>query len=115
MTITLYGIANCDNVRRARAWLDARGLAYRLHDYKRAGIEAERLARWAATVGPDALLNRRGTTWRKLPEEERARADAGEVLAMMAAHPSLIRRPVAEVDGGVLIGFDPAAWAERLG
>lgn len=114
MTIALYGIANCDSVRRARAWLDARGHAYDFHDYKREGVDPVRLARWADTAGWETLLNTRGTTWRKLPEADRTGPTCDTALALMASHPSLIRRPVAEHSGGLLVGFDPARWSAAL-
>lgn len=116
MTIDLYGIPNCDTVKKARAWLDGRGLGYVFHDYKKEGADPARLAGWAEKVGWDALLNTRGTTFRQLPEAERADIDRAKALALMEAHPSLIRRPVVEHSGsdGLLVGFDPDRWAAAL-
>lgn len=115
MGIDLYGIANCDTVKKARAWLAAHGVDHRFHDYKKEGADPERLARWADAAGWEALLNTRGTTFRKLPEADRSGIDRSRALALMAAHPSLIKRPVVEHSGGLLVGFDPAAWSAALG
>ena len=115
MEIELYGIPNCDTVKKARAWLAERGLAYGFHDYKKEGADPERLARWADSVGWEALLNTRGTTFRKLPEADRTAIDREKALALMEAYPSLIKRPVVEHPGGLLVGFDPDAWAQTLG
>ena len=115
MRIELYGIPNCDTVKKARAWLDDRGLAYAFHDYKKEGADPARLAAWADKVGWALLLNTRGTTFRKLPDEERAGIDEAKALALMEAHPSLIKRPVVEHPGGLLVGFDPDRWSEALG
>lgn len=109
MTI-LYGIRNCDTVKKARAWLDARGVAYDVHDYKTQGADPARLARWADAVGWEALLNRAGTTFRGLSDADRAGIDRGKALALMVAHPSLIRRPVLEHGDAVLVGFKPDAY-----
>lgn len=118
MTIELYGIPNCDTVKKARAWLDARNLAYTFHDYKTEGASPARLAQWADKAGWALLLNTRGTTFRKLAEEDRAGIDGAKALALMAAHPSLIKRPVVEhagqAGGGMLVGFDPDRWAKVL-
>lgn len=115
MDIQLFGIPNCDTVKRARAWLTARGRAHTFHDYKKQGVDADRLAGWADKVGWEGLLNTRGTTWRKLPEEERADLDRASALALMVRHPSLIKRPVVEHPGGILVGFDEAGWTAALG
>ena len=115
MTIELYGIPNCDTVKKARAWLDARGIRYAFHDYKKEGVDRERLARWADKSGWALLLNTRGTTFRKLSEQDRAGIDEAKALALMEAHPSLIKRPVVEHPGGLLVGFDPDHWSEALG
>lgn len=114
VTIDLYGIPNCDTVKKARAWLEARGRASRFHDYKKEGVDPDRLARWAGEAGWETLLNRRGTTFRTLPEPDRADLTEARALALMAAHPSLIKRPVVEHDGGLLVGFDPVRWAEAV-
>lgn len=115
MTIELYGIPNCDTVKKARVWLDARGIRYAFHDYKKEGVDRERLARWADKSGWALLLNTRGTTFRKLSEQDRAGIDEAKALALMEAHPSLIKRPVVEHPGGLLVGFDPDRWSEALG
>lgn len=112
--MVLYGIPNCDTVKKARAWLDERGVAYTFHDYKREGAPPALLAGLAAKVGWDALLNRRGTTFRKLDDAARADLDEGKVLGLMTAQPSLIRRPVVVRDGRVLVGFDPAEWEQAF-
>ena len=115
-TTTLYGIANCDTVKRARAWLTEQGHAHRFHDFKKEGVPAERLQTWADACGIDVLLNRRGTTWRQLdPAAQQRAAEASGALALMQAQPSVIKRPVVEwPDGGVTVGFDAAAWAQRV-
>lgn len=112
--IALYGIPNCDTVKKARTWLDANGIAYSFHDYKKEGADPARLAKWADAVGWEPLLNRAGTTFRKLDEADRADIDAAKALALMAAHPSLIKRPVVEYRGGLLVGFKPDQWAAAL-
>lgn len=112
--IALYGIPNCDTVKKARSWLDANGIAYSFHDYKKEGADPARLAKWADAVGWEPLLNRAGTTFRKLDEADRADVDAAKALALMATHPSLIKRPVVEYRGGLLVGFKPEQWAAAL-
>jgi arsenate reductase (glutaredoxin) len=114
MTLTLYGIPNCDTVKKARTWLDARGLAYTFHDYKKAGADAARLAAWCRTAGWERVLNRAGTTFRKLPETDREGLDQAKAIALMVANPSCIKRPVAEHSGGLLVGFKPDEWAAAL-
>lgn len=114
MTLILYGIPNCDTVRKARAWLDAAGIPYDVHDYKKAGADPDRLRGWVEQVGWEKLVNRAGTTFRKLPEGERAIDDADAAVALMAAHPSLIKRPVVEHGGGLLVGFRPDEWQAAL-
>ena len=113
--IILYGIANCDTVQKARTWLDGRGIAFRFHDYKKAGADPDLLASWAANVGWEALLNRGGTTFRKLADVEKSDIDEGKAIALMTAQPSLIRRPVLEQGDTLLVGFKPAAYDEALG
>ncbi len=112
--IALYGIPNCDTVKKARTWLDANGIAYSFHDYKKEGADPARLAKWADAVGWEPLLNRAGTTFRKLDEADRADVDAAKALALMATQPSLIKRPVVEYRGGLLVGFKPDQWAAAL-
>lgn len=117
MTITLYGIPNCGTVKRARAWLAERGVAYVFHDFKREGLPPARLDAWIAALGWEALVNRQGLTWRRLAEAERRRVvDAASARAALRAQPSLVKRPVVEwADGGIGVGFDEAHWAVRTG
>lgn len=115
MNIVLYGISNCDTVKKARAWLAGQGLACQFHDFKKQGVPAPRLDAWIAQCGWERLVNRQGTTWRKLdPQEQSAVIDGPSAKALMLAHPSVIKRPVVEWGGGeTTVGFDPAAWALR--
>ena len=114
--IDLYGIPNCDTVKKARLWLDQRGLAYTFHDYKKEGADPERIARWIVAAGLDRIVNRKGTTFRALPDEGKARAaDAATAPALLAENPSVIKRPIAEHPGGLLVGFTPDDWAAALG
>ncbi len=114
MTIEFYGIPNCDTVKKARNWLEAQGIAYALHDYKKQGADPAKLAAWAGQVGWEKLLNRAGTTFRKLPEGDREGLDEAKAIALMAANPSCIKRPVAEHPGGLLVGFRPEEWTAAL-
>ncbi|HWP12874.1 MAG TPA: ArsC family reductase [Ramlibacter sp.] len=116
MPLVLYGIPNCDTVRKARAWLGERGVPYRFHDFKKDGVPGERLDAWIAQVGWEPLLNRRGTSWRKLDAtlQEGAR-DAAGAKALMLAHPSVIKRPVVEWSAKTTVGFDAAQWALLAG
>jgi Spx/MgsR family transcriptional regulator len=114
MTI-LYGIPNCDTVKKARKWLDAAGIAHDFHNYKTQGAPPEKLAAWAGQVGWEKLLNRAGTTFRKLPEADRADLTEAKALALMAAHPSLIKRPVVEHAGPLMVGFDVARYEAAFG
>jgi arsenate reductase (glutaredoxin) len=114
MTITLYGIPNCDTVKKARIWLDQHGHAHQFHDYKKVGIDAVTLNRWADAVGWEPLLNRAGTTFRKLDDADKAAIDRTKAIALMLAHPSLIKRPVVEGAGDLLVGFKPDQWLERF-
>jgi arsenate reductase len=114
ITPTLYGIRNCDTVKKARAWLDARGTAYAFHDYKVAGIDEPRLRGWAAELGWHRLLNRAGTTFRKLPEADRQEIDEDKAIALMLAQPSMIKRPVLDLGDRRLVGFRDAEWAQAL-
>ena len=107
---TLYGIRNCDTMKKARTWLDARGVAYDFHDYKVAGIDADRLTRWCGEHGWEALLNRAGTTFRKLPEADRQGLDMAKAVALMVAQPSMIKRPVLDLGDRRLVGFRPDAY-----
>jgi arsenate reductase (glutaredoxin) len=115
MSITIYGIKNCETMKKARAWLDKRGVAYSFHDYKTAGIERERLQRWEKKIGWETLLNRAGTTFRKLPDEDKSGLDAKKAVALMRKQPSMIKRPVLELDGGkLLVGFKPELYGQAL-
>lgn len=114
MSVAVYGISNCDTVKKARTWLDANGIAYSFHDYKKEGADPARLAKWVDTVGWEPLLNRAGTTFRKLDEADRVDIDAAKALTLMAAHPSVIKRPVVEYRGGLLVGFKADHWAAAL-
>jgi Spx/MgsR family transcriptional regulator len=110
--IVLYGIPNCDTVKKARAWLADRGVPYRFHDFRKDGLPEDRLSAWIELLGWEALINRKGTTWRKLDDPARdSVADAAGAKALMHAQPSVIRRPVVEWDGKITAGFDPAAWS----
>lgn len=115
MTITLFGIPNCDTVKKARAWLDARGTPYSFYDYKKQGADLRMLADWEQQVGWEALLNRSGTTFRKLPDADKQGLDGARAIALMAANPSAIRRPVVVYPGGMLVGFKPDEWERALG
>ena len=113
--MVLYGIRNCDTVKKARAWLAARGVAYDFHDYKTAGIDAPRLRAWVGELGWETLLNRAGTTFRTLPKADKQGLGADKAIALMLAQPSMIRRPILDLGGRRLAGFDAAAWAAALG
>ena len=111
--IHLYGIPNCDTVKKARTWLNAQGIDYTFHDFKKEGIAADRLAEWIAAAGLDIVVNRRGTTFRALPDAQKAALEAGvigEAVTILQASPSMIKRPVVEHSGGLLIGFKEAEW-----
>ncbi len=110
MSIDFYGIPNCDTVKKARVWLAERGLEYTFHDYKKEGADPARLYAWADAVGWEALLNRSGTTFRKLDEADKAGIGHEKALVLMTKQPSLIRRPVAEHPGGLLVGFKQPEW-----
>jgi arsenate reductase len=114
-TVTIYGIRNCDTMKKARAWLEAHGVAHRFRDYRAEGIDAATLAGWAGEVGWEVLLNRAGTTFRKLAEADRAGLDEAKAIALMLAQPGMIKRPVLEGAGALMVGFKPEAYAARLG
>jgi arsenate reductase len=109
---TLYGIRNCDTMKKARAWLDSHGVDYEFHDYKVAGIDKEKLAGWASTVGWEKLLNRAGTTFRKLPAEAVKNLDERRAIELMLTQPSMIKRPVLERGGQLLVGFRPEDYSK---
>lgn len=113
--ITMYGIKNCDTIKKARAWLEVNGIAYDFHDYKTAGIDEARLRGWAKELGWERLLNRAGTTFRKLPEAEREGLDEDKAVVLMLAQPSMIKRPVLDIGDRRLLGFKPEAYAAALG
>lgn len=115
MSVKLYGIPNCDTVKKARGWLDANGVAYDFHDYKTAGIDAVALGRWADAVGWESLLNRAGTTFKKLDDTDKADIDRAKAIGLMLANPSMIKRPVVEGPGPLLVGFKPDEWAQHFG
>ncbi|QXT36321.1 ArsC family reductase [Sphingomonas sanguinis] len=112
MTITLYGIPNCDTMKKARVWLDQHGVTYRFHNYKTEGIDEATLGRWVDQVGWEKLLNRAGTTFRKLDEADRQDIDADKAIRLMQAQPSLIKRPVLDREGTLTVGFKPEVYAE---
>ena len=112
--IVLYGIPNCDTVRKARKWLADHGVDYRFHDFRKDGLDPAALRRWAKAVGWEILLNRRGQTWRKLDPAVREAMNEDTALEWMAKEPTLIKRPVVETDDGVLVGFDPAVWEQTF-
>jgi arsenate reductase len=111
----IYGIKNCDTMKKAMAWLDEHGVAYEFIDYKKAGVAAERLPKWMKAAGWETLLNRRGLMWKKLSDEDRADVDAAKAARLMAATPALIKRPVVEDGTSVIVGFDPDHYAQRFG
>ena len=114
MTITIYGIKNCDTMKKARAWLDKRGVKYVFHDYKTAGIERERLERWTKKLGWEILLNRAGTTFRKLPDTEKNGVTETKAITLMLKQPSMIKRPVLDVGGKLVVGFKPDVYQATL-
>ncbi len=112
--ITLYGIPNCETVKKARVWLDARDIPHTFHDYKKAGADAEQLARWSATLGWDRVMNRAGMSYRKLADTDKDGLDQPRAIALMVANPSLIKRPIVEHPGGLLLGFKEGEWDAAL-
>jgi arsenate reductase len=114
MSITMYGIKNCDTIKKARNWLEDRGVAYAFHDYKTAGIDAVTLDGWIDTLGWEVLLNKAGTTFRKLPEADKTGIDAAKAKALMIAQPSMIKRPVLDLGGKLLVGFKPEQYEQAL-
>jgi len=115
MPTTMFGIKNCDTVAKARKWLEGEGVAYDFHDYKTQGVTADRLRAWVGEVGWHVLLNRAGTTFRKLPDADRADIDEARAIALMVAQPSMIKRPVVEGAGPLLVGFKPERYAAAFG
>jgi arsenate reductase (glutaredoxin) len=115
MALVMYGIKNCDTVKKARAWLDAAGLAYDFHDFKTKGIDRATLAGWVAALGWEIVLNRAGTTFRALPDADKAVIDADKAVALMLAQPSMVKRPVLVGPGVLLVGFKPDVYAGLRG
>lgn len=115
MPITIYGIKNCDTMKKARAWLDKQGVGYAFHDYKVSGIDRERLERWSKKVGWETLLNRAGTTFKKLPDKDKEAITEKKAIALMLAQPSMVKRPVLDLGGGKLVvGFKPEIYSEAV-
>lgn len=112
--VTIYGIKNCDTMKKARTWLDKAGVAYEFQDYKAAGIDKASLEAWAGKVGWDVLLNKSGTTFRKLSEADRATINEKKAIALMIDQPSMIKRPVLDIGGKLLVGFKPAEYEKAL-
>jgi len=113
--MTIYGIPNCNTMKKARTWLESHGVAYEFHDYKKAGIDQARLEAWSKKVGWEKLLNRAGTTFRKLPDSDKQSVDEKKAIALMLAQPSLIKRPVLDFGRGkILVGFKPEIYAEAF-
>ncbi len=115
MAITLYGIPNCDTVKKARTWLDAHGVSYVFHDYKKAGITAAKLKTWCKAFGWESVLNRAGTTYKKLPDDAKSDLDQAKAIALMIEQPSMIKRPIVEHGDGLLISFKQPEWEAALG
>ena len=115
MPVIIYGIKNCDTMKKARAWLDKHGVAYAFHDYQTEGVARDKLVRWEKKVGWEILLNRAGTTFRKLSDKDKTGIDANKALALMLAQPSMIKRPVLELGGSkILVGFSPEIYSRSL-
>lgn len=114
MTITMYGIKNCDTVKKARTWLEGHGIAYDFHDYKTAGLDRKRLESWTGELGWETLLNRAGTTFRKLPDAEKQDLDEGKAIDLMLAQPSMVKRPVLDLGDKRLVGFKPELYGQAL-
>lgn len=117
MAMTLYGIRHCNTMKQAQAWLEEQALEFTFHDYKREGVDMDAVALWLEEVGAERLVNRRGTTWRKLSEVEQAACngeDPGAIALVLSTNPSLIKRPVLATPRGILVGFDPEQWSLTL-
>lgn len=114
MSIDVYGIPNCDTVKKARAWLDAKGIDYAFHDYKKEGADPAKLRQWVDAKGWETVLNRRGITFRGLSEAQKVGIDEAKAVSLMLINPSLIKRPVVEYDGCLLVGFDEREWQRCL-
>ena len=114
MSIDFYGIPNCDTVKKARVWLDGQGIAFTFHDYKKEEADPEKLRQWVEAKGWEVILNRAGTTFKKLPDAAKADLDAEKAITLMVEQPSMIKRPVVEYSGGLLVGFKEAEWLAAL-
>ena len=114
MTVHFYGIPNCDTVKKARKWLDARGIDYAFHDYKKEGADPAKLAEWIEAKGVEVVLNKRGTTFRKLSDEDKADIDAAKAVTLLAANPSMIKRPIVAHSDGLLVGFKEDEWSNTF-
>jgi arsenate reductase len=114
MKPTIYGIRNCDTMKKAFAWLDGHGIAYEFHDYKKAGVPPGKLRQWAKRAGWEKLANTRGPTWRKIPEPQRANLTEARALALLESHSSAIKRPIVEAGAALLVGFDADEFAAKL-
>ena len=114
MALTLYGIPNCDTVKKARRWLDDRGVAYRFHDFRKDGLDPAKLQDWIDSLGWEKLLNKSGTTFRKLPDAQKEGLDAASAKALMLDQPAMIRRPVVEGAGDPIVGFSADDWQQRF-
>jgi arsenate reductase len=115
MAVTMFGIPNCDTIKRARTWLDAHGVRFDFHDYKKLGVDAGALRAWVDELGWEVLLNRAGTTFRALPDADKQGIDAAKAVALMCAKPSMIKRPVLDLGDRRIVGFKPDAYAEAFG
>ena len=114
MGVVLYGIKNCDTVKKARAWLDTRGVRYEFHDYKTSGVERKRLEQWCTQLGWEHLLNRAGTTFRRLSEHEKKEISCDKAIGLMIANPSVIKRPLLDTGNGLMVGFKPELYERAL-
>jgi arsenate reductase len=114
-SVTIHGIKNCDTMKKARAWLDGHGVAYAFHDYKTEGVGRATLQAWSKAVGWETLLNRAGTTFRKLLDADKTGLTEAKAIALMLAQPSMIKRPVLDVDGRLIVGFKPEIYAQTFG
>ncbi|OYW28031.1 MAG: ArsC family reductase [Caulobacter sp. 12-67-6] len=115
MSVTIYGIKACDTMNKARDWLGGQGVSYAFHDYKAAGIARARLEQWVEVLGWETVLNRAGTTFRKLADADRQALDAGKAIDLMLAQPSMIKRPILDIDGKLIAGFKPEIYAQAFG
>lgn len=114
MSLEVYGIPNCDTVKKARKWLEARDIEYTFHDYKKEGADPQKLAAWVEAEGVETVLNTRGTTFRKLSDEDKADIDAAKAARLLEDNPSMIKRPIVEHEGGLLVGFKEDEWSAHF-